>query len=495
MSGNFLTIKKDKTDIMLEFLKKYYSQIILLLIIIALLIIKFPHLSLPYYSDEGFAFGPAVHLMYKTGPSLLPSGLDPEYSYGHPLLFHFLVSSWMKIFGPTIFVTKTFALLISVLLLISLYLVGKSFFNQETGLLAAILMFLQPVFLAQSSFVLLEIFLALLALWTIWAFFKKRWIWYAIFGSMLVMTKESGLFLILAICVWQIIDFILEGKRISIKEFFKKYAVILIPAIVFGGFLIIQKMTYGWFFFPLRMKETQLSPDVINFNLMLIRGFIFFLDGRCWLLVGLLISTIAYFFISKTKFTLLQWKIIWFIIIFIGIFWFASAFNFISNRYFLIVISTMVLVVSAVLVQAFEAKRWLLYPAAILLIFSQAIFAFHHDRNGDDSLGFEDPIIVQRDAIRFLEDMDAYNTHILTHFLINFNMRFPVVGYLSGDKAFNNTTDQFSEFVELAVISNVELSPELDSLRTNPQLELLRRFERGNAWTEIYQRKKNQNLK
>ena len=475
---------------MLEFLNKYYSQVVLLLVIFALVIIKFPHLSLPYYGDEGFAFGPAVHLMYKTGPSLLPSGLDPEYSYGHPLLFHFLVSSWMKIFGPTIFVTKSFALLISVLLLISLYLAGKSFFNAETGLLAAILMFLQPMFLAQSSFVLLEIFLSLLALWTIWAFFKKRYFWYAIFGSMLVMTKESGLFLIFAICVWQIIDFILEGKRISIIGFFKKYAVILIPAFVFGGFLIIQKMTWGWFFFPLRMKETQLSPDVISHNLAIIRGIVFNLDGRIWLLVGLLISTIVYFFVARQKFSNLQWKIIWFVMLFTGIFWLASAFNFISNRYFLIIISTMVLVVGAVLVQAFEAKKRLLYPAALLLIFSQAIFSFHHNRNGDDSLGFEDPIIVQRDAIRFLEEMDAYNTHILTHFLINFNMQYPVAGYLSGDKIFDNTTGGFSEFVELAVISNVELSPELDSLRSNPQLELLKRFERGNAWTEIYQRRK-----
>jgi 4-amino-4-deoxy-L-arabinose transferase-like glycosyltransferase len=485
-----VTIKNDKTDMMLEFLKKYYSQVVLLLVIFALVIIKFPHLSLPYYGDEGFAFGPAVHLMYKTGPSLLPSGLDPEYSYGHPLLFHFLVSSWMKIFGPTIFVTKSFALLISVLLLISLYLAGKSFFNAETGLLAAILMFLQPMFLAQSSFVLLEIFLSLLALWTIWAFFKKRYFWYAIFGSMLVMTKESGLFLIFAICVWQIIDFILEGKRISIIGFFKKYAVILIPAFVFGGFLIIQKMTWGWFFFPLRMKETQLSPDVISHNLAIIRGIVFNLDGRIWLLVGLLISTIVYFFVARQKFSNLQWKIIWFVMLFTGIFWLASAFNFISNRYFLIIISTMVLVVGAVLVQAFEAKKRLFYPAALLLIFSQAIFAFHHDRNGDDSLGFEDPIIVQRDAIRFLEEMDAYNTHILTHFLINFNMQYPVAGYLSGDKIFDNTTGGFTEFVQLAVISNVELSPELDSLRSNPQLELLKRFERGNAWTEIYQRKK-----
>jgi hypothetical protein len=69
-------------------------------------------------------------------------------------------------------------------------------------------------------------------------------------------------------------------------------------------------------------------------------------------------------------------------------------------------------------------------------------------------------------------------------------MQYPVAGYLSGDKVFDNTTGGFTEFVELAVISNVELSPELDSLRSNPQLELLKRFERQNAWTEIYQRKK-----
>jgi hypothetical protein len=31
-----------------QFLKKYYSQVILLMVIVALIIIKFPHLSFPY---------------------------------------------------------------------------------------------------------------------------------------------------------------------------------------------------------------------------------------------------------------------------------------------------------------------------------------------------------------------------------------------------------------------------------------------------------------
>jgi len=476
----------------LQFLKKHYSKIILLLVIIALVIIKFPHLSLPYYGDEGFAFGPAVHLMYKTGPSLLPSGLDPEYSYGHPLLLHFLVSSWMKIFGPTIFVTKTFALFISILLLISLYLIGKSFFNPETGLLAAILMFFQPVFLAQSSFVLLEIFLSLLALLTIWAFFKKRWNWYLIFSSMLVMTKESGLFLIFTLCIWQLIDIFLEKEaKYSGRKLFYQYLVILFPAFVFGGFLIIQKMTWGWFFFPLRIQEIRLTPEKLSHMLWHIRNIIFFLDARSWLTIGLLISLLGYYFLARKSFSLAQWKILWFSTLFIGVFWMLSSLNAVSNRYFLVVNTIFIFMTAAIIVQAFMHKKWLFYPAILLLIFSQAFFAFSHERTGDDSLGFEDPIIVQRDAIRFLEDMDAYNTHILTHFLINFNMQYPVAGYLSGDKIFDNTTGRFTEFVELAVISNVELSQELDSLRINPQLELLKRFERGNAWTEIYQRKKN----
>lgn len=474
-----------------QWLRGYYHELILFFVIIALIVIKLPHLHLPYYSDEGFAFGPAVHLMYESGPSLLPGGLIPDYSYGHPLLFHFLVASWMKVFGESIFVAKSFALLVSILLLITVFLTGKSIFNKETGLLAALLLFFQPVFLAQSSFVLLEVFLALLGLLTILFFFQKKWLLYGLAGSALVLTKESGLFLIFAICIWQLVEFLLNKEApFTFGKFVKVYVLILVPAGVFGLFLVAQKFTWGWFLYPGRLDDMQMTYDNIIRNLGFIRKVIFFIHGRSWLVIGLLVSLVAYYLISAKPFTRLQWKVIWFITLFTGTFWLMSSLNFISNRYFLIVITTLVLVVAAIMVQAFHSKKWLLYLMMIALILSQSLFAFRHYSTGDDNLGFADAARVHRDAIRFLEDRNDYNTHILTHFLMSYNMYHPVAGYLYGDKAFDNLTGHFTEFVELAVVSNVELSQHLDSVRINPQVELLKRFERGAAWTEIYQRRK-----
>nr|NQU92028.1 glycosyltransferase family 39 protein [Bacteroidota bacterium] len=470
--------------------KRWHHELILIALIIALIFIKIPHLSLPYYGDEGFAFGPAVHLMYQNGPTLLPGGLEPDYSYGHPLMLHFLVSSWMKIFGETIFVAKSFILMVSILLMVSVFIIGSSLFDKDTGLLAVTLLFLQPIFLGLSSFVLPEVLLSFFGMWTLFFFFKKKWLLYAISGSLLVLTKESGLFLIFALCIWQLVDIFIEKEgSYSGRGLFFHYLRILFPAAVFGLFLIIQKMTWGWFFFPLRLHEMRSNPTEISYMLFTIRNIIFFMDGRGWLTIGLLASLVVYYFFSKNFFTLLQWKFIWVAPIFIGIFWALGSFNIVSNRYFFIIITLFVFITATVLVQAFRHNKWLLFPAAFLIIFSQSIDAFHHNRNGDSCLGFVDAETVHLNAVHYMEDNIPRDKRLFTHFLMIYNLKHPVAGYLSEDRIFTNLTIAFNENVDYAVISSVELSPELDSLRRYPHLELMKRFEIGRAWTEIYRNK------
>ncbi|NCC72990.1 MAG: phospholipid carrier-dependent glycosyltransferase [Sphingobacteriia bacterium] len=471
-----------------QWLKGYYHELILLLVIIALIVIKLPHLYLPYYGDEGFAFGPAVHLMYQNGPTILPGGLEPDYSYGHPLLFHFLVASWMKIFGESIVVAKSFALFVSILLLIAIFFTGKTLFNKDAGLLAAILLFFQPIFLAQSSFVLLEAFLALLGLLTILLFFQKKWLLYSLTASALVMTKESGLFLVFALCIWQLMDVFLEKEsHYSARKMINSFLIILVPAMVFGLFLIQQKLTWDWFLFPGRMEDMQLTYDNISRNLEHIRKIIFFIHGRNWLVIGLLFSLVGYYFIPGKRFTWHQWKLIWFTTLFIGIFWFMSSLNFISNRYFLIVITMLVLLIAAITVQAFQGKKWLLFPVMIALVVSQSIFAFRHYSTGDDNLGFTDVVEVHRDAVQYMEKSNLRNTYLYAHFLMLYNLQHPISGYLSDGQVFTNLTGIYTDSVEYAVISNVELGPELDSIRRLPHLELMHRVEKGLAWTEIYE--------
>jgi len=472
---------------MTAWLKKHIHSLILFFLLAALVLIKLPHLMLPYYSDEGFAFGPAVHMMYQNGPTILPSGLPPDYSYGHPLLFHFLVASWMKIFGESIFVAKSFALFVSILLLIAIFFTGKTLFNKDTGLLAALLLFFQPIFLAQSSFVLLETFLALLGLLTILFFFQKKWLLYALTASAMVLTKESGLFLVFALCIWQLMDVFLEKENhYSARKMIYSYLIILVPAMVFGLFLIQQKLTWGWFLFPGRMDDMQMTYDNISRNLGHIRKVIFFIHGRYWLVIGLLVSLVGYYFIPGKRFTWHQWKLIWFITLFIGIFWFISSLNFISNRYFLIVITMLVLLIAAITIQAFQGKKWLLYPMMVALVVSQSIFSFRHYSTGDDNLGFTDVVEVHRDAVHYMEKSNLRNAYLYAHFLMLYNLQHPISGYLSDGQVFTNLTGIYTDSVEYAVISNVEICPEIDSIRRLPHLELMQRIEKGLAWTEIY---------
>ena len=99
--------------------------------IVCLILFKLPHLYLPYYADEAWSYAPAIKIMAQNGPSLLPGAISADYTRGHPLLFYFLSSSWIRLFGDSNFSLHSFALLISVLLVLAVYFSGKKFLNKE----------------------------------------------------------------------------------------------------------------------------------------------------------------------------------------------------------------------------------------------------------------------------------------------------------------------------------------------------------------------------
>ena len=144
------------------------------------------------------------------------------------------------------------------------------------------------------------------------------------------------------------------------------------------------------------------------------------------------------------------------------------------------------MVSAVILFQVFQHKKMLFYPLMLLLIVSQAVYSFHHDRNGDDSLGFEDGAKVHQNAVRFLEAENLYDARIYAHFLMMINLSHPLSGYLSSNRVFTNLTDQYNDHVDFAIISSTELTYELDSIRHLDHLILLKKFEKGEAWTEIY---------
>ena len=112
-------------------------------------LIVFPHLFLPAYWDEAWSYLPAIHKMYETHPSLWPGTIPESLSKGHPLLFFFAESTWLRIFGPSLAAAKVLPLIITTALIIAIFLHGSKYFGVATGIASAFLLMANGMVIAQ----------------------------------------------------------------------------------------------------------------------------------------------------------------------------------------------------------------------------------------------------------------------------------------------------------------------------------------------------------
>ena len=111
------------------------------------------------------------------------------------MLFVFLASIFTKLFGSNVAAMHLFALVISLLTLFSVFYIGTKLWNKKIGLFAVLLLFAQPMFVAQSAMILPEMMLTLYFLWVVFFFLKEKWFLYFIACSLALMTKETTLYL------------------------------------------------------------------------------------------------------------------------------------------------------------------------------------------------------------------------------------------------------------------------------------------------------------
>ncbi len=467
--------------------KNIYS-IGLLLIIVILIILKIPHLNLPFFWDEAWSYAPAVEKMYQAGPGLLPGKISDWYTRGHPLLFYFLSSLWIKIFGTSLIAVHSFPLLLSVLLLINIFYLGKIIYNETLGLISVLLFFVQSIFIAQSAMLLPEILMALLSVLTIIGYLTKKPMIEIIFGSLLVLTKETGIVLILCILLHRLIlYFLIERKNIHFFKFAKQLILSSIPVLIIIIFFIIQKIKMGYFFYPEHLGMLTLNvPMVINkfisiFNYMAIR------QNRN-IITFITLLGILYLFLRK-KYLELDWKPIGFILLFILFYILFSAVNFFTIRYTLSIIPLYLIICDYVILSVVKKFKIVSLVIFIFIILFPFIYTYKTRNSSDNTLGYINNIIVHKQVVEFCEKENWYNTRISTHFLMTFNLKNPFLGYLSADKSFQQVNTTIDENSEVIIISNIELNEKLKAIRSSDKYILINRFEEDNAWSEIYSRK------
>ena len=465
-------------------ISKNTSFIVFLFGLLVFVLLRAQYNHLGFLWDEMWSYVPAVRTMHQNGISMLPSAMNPEISRGHPLFFYALSASFLKIFGTSNEAMHALPLLVSCVCAYMTYRIGTEFFSPEVGLISSFLLLLQSIFFVQAAMVLPEIMVSTLVLLAFYAFFKEKIAWYWLFASLLVLTKESGIVLpaALATCYF--------FKNFNLKSiaFWKKIAWIIAPLSVFVFFLLVQKMTFGWFFFPEHVGLMHFNSNYILHTLEACFNCVFLLQNRRNIFIfGSIIILILYFFNKKNRdIAPKNLGLIAYFVTFIGFYFIFCCVNFFTTRYVLCAIPLALLALVASVFEFLPEKKYLF--AYVFFTFCGAMslhFTLNGHGAGDVELGAFDLIEVQQQAVSTIEKYVPKGQAVITHhgFLKKFALKNPYCGFL---KVPYQKIDSTFTPNGIGYFFSVEPDTLYEKMKVEGKIEVLHRFEKGKSVTEVY---------
>lgn len=380
---------------------------------------KLPELLLPYFWDELGVYSRAALYLAQNGLRLLPGSIPPELSRGHPLVFQFVQALGYVCFGKSVMVGHAIPLGITVVLLGAVYHQVAVICNRLVALCTVLLLMAQPVFIAQSVMVLPEMLLSLLCFLSLTSYYLRRFVMFAVYSSLALLVKESAIIIpvvVFAFGFWQ--DVVNRQQKGYMAA--RPLALTFVPLLVFAGFLLLQKVQNGWFFFPEHIGYVSFSLERILKHNQGYQKFLFFEQGRYWW-VKVLIAGAAFWFLKKRfqpgGFT---WLSIILVITFIAF----GSLNFYMNRYMLPVFPFLAFLVVVSLYAVSRRAVWVL-PVTLML---SGLCLRDLDPgyfNYDCDMGYKHHLHVQQQVLNRLCEMDNDTTTIKADFPMYFAISEP----------------------------------------------------------------------
>lgn len=450
--------------------------------ILFVLLVKTPHLSLPYFWDEAWSYITAINKMYETGPGLLPGALPLEISKGHPLFFFFIYSTWMRLFGTSITVVHSLSLLISVATLLATYWMVKKHANRNTALLSIVLLSVQSLFLAQATMVLPEMLVTFLLLLSIHLYLLRKFVWFALTATLMVLTKETSVIFLFGFLLVHLNEYFKSCKEL--KKFLFESSFISIPLVTYAAFLVLHKHKFGSFFYPVHTDFVEFGIESVQKKLEMATAIIFTRYGRNALLL-VLIGSLALLIIKKKKpentrlLILLLIQTLFYLLF--------TAINFYSPRYTLSLMVLFVVAAAVLMSVAHFSKNWMNAFIIAFVIALPLYSTFTKKSNNDKDLGYVEAIKVHQEMVHFCEKQQWQDKRISASFNLIYYLRDPSLGYIEGVKEFLNVSDLLdicNSEVYLLECTNIGKQAQVDSIRNKNRL--VKRFELDKAWGEIY---------
>lgn len=454
----------------------------LILVVTAFIIAKSFDLATPYFWDELGVYAPGSLLMKDKGTiGILPGNLDPFFSRGHPLFCFFMHASFFKLFGDSVIWGHIPALLTGCGTLIAGYFFAKSAFNQKAALLFTIILAIHPLFYAMSGVIAPENQLTLFTVLALWAVVKEKWLWYILFGSCCILTKESGLVIPAAVLLF------LLFRSVQRRDFFtwKRFRLFIyggIPLLVFGAFLLIQKAQNGWYLFPMHVGMIKL--EWYDFHYILDRMFneLFINEGR-WLVGVPAMMYVAYrrFFPDARQETNDAVLVITLFIMLAHIF---TSTNFYLPRYPMYIVPFVAMLGAQAFVSfvAFlkrsvvQGAVTIAYTAAVVIL---SVMNYYHDEFRDTTdMGYKNLVFCVRDCIRWSEKQPWHHTLVDANFPIFQGLDDKRNGYLT-TAVWPHSDHYETDTIKHAMLFHFE--PELPGAPRGRKYRVLKKFDRSYA--------------
>lgn len=457
-----------------------HPWLFLILAIVITVAVKIPHLGLPYFMDETFSYIPAIQEMAKGAPNMLPGTIPLYFSKGHPLFFYFLNSSWLKFIAhESLILMRLFPLLGS---LIALYVFHR-FAKRHTNLLLAnisvVLLSLQPLFLAQASLVLPEILLFILFMLCFDSYLSGRFGLYALFGSLMILTKETGAVFLMVFGGTYLVE---NFRSWNTKVFWRNLVLLSVPVGVYLVFLILHYFEFGAFFFGEHLDFITFDKVQLVYKFKSAFSTLFLAHGRNVVFFAALSVLIILLFrkqsIQNKRFLSIAVAITVSFMVF-------TILNYFTYRYIFPVMG-IVLLASLVIIQQLKIKyQWvgIIYIAGILSI--SAYYSATKRGQWDADLGYTEYLVVHQQMVRYCEQQGYYDKEFGAGFNMVMGMRDSYALYLSTGKNFRMHHLPGFENRDMIIFDSTCFPHEVPEESKN-KLILVKRFEYKKHWGEIY---------
>ena len=411
---------------------------------------------------------------------MLPGSIPLYFSKGHPLFFYFLASLWMKfIAGDSLIMMRLFPLMVSLIALVVFHRFAKRHTNLLLANIAVVLLSLQPLFLAQASLLLPEILLFILFMMCFDSYLSRNYGYYAFFGSLMMLTKETGAVFIMVFGL----AYLVENYPIwNTRVFWLDLLLLSVPGLVYLVFLLLHYLAFGVFFYAEHLDYITVDGTKMLYKFNSATYMLFLAQGRNVIFfTAILVLTLLLFRkqnIAYKRFLLISGSIIIPFLIF-------TILNFFTYRYVLPVMG-IVLLGSLAIIQQLQIKYQAVNIICIACILSiSAYYSATKRGNGDADLGYTQFVVVHQQIVSYCEQQGWYDKELGAGSNLVMVMNNPRAHYLSTGKIFHIHQLPGIDKRDLIIYDSTCYPSDMPKDEKN-KLTLIKRFEYKEHWGEIY---------